>query len=345
MVKNLNIFIISASWLKDRQRVITEFQKQIQKYFFKNIKTTTIKVITEYDPNDITGELIQKSVNYTHFKEEDDLKDDNKSTSFTFYNQFIKNMHLFQLSCVLKHTKAIEHIVNNSGDDDINLILEDDIVYQESMCMMLEKVMESLPSDYDIAFLGLPTNKAIKDRNEIGYQNTSEIFKVLPYNDSYIISKTAAKKLYDSFLPIKFTYNIQLSYLIDKLALKTVLCLPSIFIDGSKLGMFLSTLTPNNALLFNNDYMQTKNILDNKKDLELTEEETNKLDKTFAESPIKNHPDFLHLRANYLTKQKKYKEAEGVFEEGLKIYSTNSCVVNHESLYLKDYIRLYKNMQ
>jgi ABC-type metal ion transport system substrate-binding protein len=91
--------------------------------------------------------------------------------------------------------------------------------------------------------------------------------------------------------------------------------------------------------------MQTKNILDNKKDLELTEEETNKLDKTFAESPIKNHPDFLHLRANYLTKQKKYKEAEGVFEEGLKIYSTNSCVVNHESLYLKDYIRLYKNMQ
>lgn len=345
MPRNLNVYILHANWLKDRQRVVEEFQKQIQKYFFKDIKQTKIQVITDFDPNDINGELIQRTVNYAHYKEEDDIKEDNKTTSITFYNQFIKNMHLFQLSNVLKHLKALEFIMKNSSDDDINIILEDDIVYQEKMCMTLEKVFDSLPSDYDMVFMGLPTNRQIKNPDDITYQNTSEVFRVLPYCDSYIVSKNAATKLYNNFLPIKFTSNLQLSSLIEKLSLKTVLCIPSIFIDGSKFGLFLSTLTPNNALLFNADYMQSKQLLDTKKDVELTSEEIEKLEKIFETSPIKNHPDFMHVKAQYLVKQNKFTEAEAVFEAALKIYQANSCVVNHESAFLKEYIKLFKELQ
>jgi tetratricopeptide (TPR) repeat protein len=345
MSYNLNIYFISTTWLKDRQRVITEFQKQIQKYFFKNIKNTTIKVITEFEPNEINGEIIQKTVNYTPFKEEDTLKDDNKTTSLTFYNQFLKNMHLFQLSSTLKHNKALEYIMKNSKDTDINIVLEDDVIYEERMFMMLEKIINSLPSDYDIVFLGMPTNKQIKDRNTISYQNISEVFRVLPFCDSYIISTEAAKKLYENYLPVKFSNNIQLSYLIEKLNLKPVLSLPAIFIDGSKFGMFLSTLTPNNALIFNNDYLQVKQILDTKKDSPLSDEEIDKITKICDQTPIKNHPDFMYVKAQFLTKQEKYNEAKDVYAEALKIYQSNSSVVNHESLFLKDYIRLHKNLQ
>ena len=343
MSVELNIYFIHAAFLQDRARIINDFTKQINKYSFKNISKVNVQTITEYDPNSITGEIIQKTVNYTHIKQEDELKDDNKTSSLTFYNQFIKNMHLFQLSSALKHYKAIQNIAQNSKPDDINIILEDDVIYEEKMCSLLEKVFKTLPPDFDILFLGLPTNKEIKNRNEITYQNTSEIYKILPFNDSYIVSTEIAKKIATAFLPIKFTTNIQLSYLIELLNLKTVITVPNMFMGGSSYGVFLSTLNPNNLLLFNNDFMAARNTI--LREAPLTNEEIIKLEELFAKSTIQQHPDFQYVKAQFLTKLKKYKEAETIYENALNIYISNNCVVNHESLFLKDYIRLHKNLQ
>ena len=342
MVKNLNIFFIHSAILKDREKTITELQKQVQKYFFKNVKTTKVKVITEYDPNMITGEFIQRAVNYTPIKEPDDLKEENKTNNITFYNQFIKNMHLFQLSNALKHYKALEYCAN-SDDNDINIVLEDDVVYEEKVCLLIEKLINNLPLDYDMIFMGLPGNVEVKDRNDIKFQNTSDVFRLLPYTDSYLINKNTAKKLYDEFLPIKFIGNIHFSYLIEKLNLKTLLTLPNIFIDGSKIGFFLSTLNPNNHLVFNGDYMRIRNSI--QKEESISEEESKQLEDIIAKSQIQNHPDFLHIKALYLSKQKKYKEAEQVFENALNIYLANNCIVNHECMFLKDYMRIYKYLQ
>jgi GR25 family glycosyltransferase involved in LPS biosynthesis len=338
----LNIYFIHAAGLKDRERTIQELQKQVQKYHFKNVKTVKVKVITEFDPNQIPGDFIQRAVSYVPIKEEDDLKEENKTMTVTFYNQFLKNMHLFQLSNALKHYKALEYIAN-SGDDEISIVLEDDVVYEEKVCLLLEKLIGNLPSDYDMIWLGLPGNQEIKDRNVIKYQNTSEVFRVLPYTDSYLISKKAAKKLYDEFLPIKFVGNIHFSYLLEKLHFKTVICAPNIFADASKIGIFLSTLNPNNALVFNGDYMRLKQTI--AKEGDLTAEEITQLDDMISKSMVQNNPDFMYVKAQYLVKQKKYKEAEKVYEDALNIYTANNCIVNHESHFLKDYIRLYKHMQ
>jgi tetratricopeptide (TPR) repeat protein len=53
----------------------------------------------------------------------------------------------------------------------------------------------------------------------------------------------------------------------------------------------------------------------------------------------------MHVKAQFLTKQKKYKEAEELYEKALAIYTANNCIVNHESLFLKEYNRLYKFLQ
>lgn len=336
----LNIYFIHAAGLKERERVITELQKQVQRYRFKNVKKVVIKTITEYEPQDIHGEVIQRAVNYTHFKPEDETKENAKQ--FVQYNQFIKNMHLFQLSNALKHYKALEYIANSS-DGDINIVLEDDVVYEEKVCLLLDRLMSNLPSDYDMIFLGLPGNKEIKNKNQIQYQSLSEVFKLLPYTDSYIISKKTAKALYDDFLPIKFVGNIHFSYMIDKHNIKPLICLPNIFIDGSKYGMFLSVLNPNNVLMFNNDYMRIRGMI--QKEELLTHPEVEAIEDMIKKSPIQSHPDFMYLKAQFLQKQKKYKEAESVYESAINILTGNNCIVNHECNFLKDYIKLYKYLQ
>lgn len=339
MSRRLNVFFIHAKWLKDRERVVSEFQKLTGKYVFKDIKGVKIRVITDFDPNDINHQIISSTVNYSPVQDNPNEINEKKLSN---YNGLLRNLHIFQLSNTLKHYKALEEIVNSSNENDINLVLEDDILYEDKMCMMLERLVDNLPSDFDMVFLGLPNNINTSNKTTVRFQATKDLFRVLPYCDSYIVSKTAARKLYDNYLPIKFVNNVQLSYMIEKLELNSLIAIPNIFMDGTKFGVFLSVLTPSNQLLFNNDYMTARAILSNEN---VDVESQTKLDNVFANSLVRNHPDMMHLKGLYLSKHSNYNEAKDVFESALKIYQDNNCVLNHESQFLKDYIKMYKDIQ
>lgn len=327
----VNFYFIHAKWLKDRQKVIDNFTKIIRKYIFRTVKIGTINVIEEMDPEAIDHEFIKQNVNYTPFTE----------PNLVNYNGFLRNMHINQLSNVMKHYKAYESI-KSASDDEIHIILEDDIIFEEKMCFLLEKLVRNIPVKHDLIFLGLPTNKEIKDRNNIAFQNTSELMKIIPYCDSYVISKEAATKLHENFLPIKFIMNFQLSYLMDKLDLSGQLVYPNIFMDGSKVGAFVSHLNPNNVLMFNNDYNNVRNILSK---TEITPEEDALLNKIFNASPLSGHPDFSYLKAKYLVHVGNYIEAKKCYEKTYNMYKDKKTIINHESFFLKDYIRLFKHLQ
>ncbi len=341
-VRRLNVFFVHAQWLKDRERTISEFQKLTSKYQFKGIKGIKIRVITDYDPNDINGDIIGRTVSYNPIKDADDVPETEK---LEFYNNFLKNIHIFQLSNSLKHYKILEEIAKESNDDDINLVLEDDVIYEDKMCMLLEKLINDLPSSHEMIFLGFPSNIDPQKRHLVKYQNVHEVFpRVLPYCDSYIVSKKTATKLYENYLPIKFVNNVQLSMIMEKTKTNGLIAIPNIFMDGSKIGAYLSLLTPNNLLLFNNDYMRVKATL-NTPNENISKEDRKAIDKIMKDSQLNNHPDFMHLKALFLTREGKIKDAEKLYETALKIYQMNNCIINHESQFLKDYIRIYRDLQ
>ena len=214
------------------------------------------------------------------------------------------------------------------------------MLYEERLCEQLEQLVKDFdPSKHELVFLGLPSNIDAK-KNNVRFQNTKEVLKVLPYCDSYMVSKACAKNLHKNYLPIKFVNNVQLSYVLEKSKTDSFLVVPNIFMDGTKYGMFLSTLSPNNQLIFNNEYMQVKQQLANPANLPNAN-----LEKIFKESPLSMHPDFNFLYAQYLVACKRYAEANDVFENSLKVYLANNCVVNHETQFLKEFIRVNKYTQ
>ena len=339
MTKRLNVYIIHAQWLKDRERTISEFQKLTSKYQFKGIKSVKIRIVTEYDPQDINADVISKSVSYTPTND-----DDGDGLKLSSYNGFLKNLHVFQLSNSMKHYKALSEIAASSNEEDVNIIIEDDVLYEDKMCMSLDRIIGDAPKGYDMIFLGLPSNLDPQKRNQVKFQTTKEVFpQILPYCDSYIVSKAAAQQLVANYLPIKFVNHVQLSYVMEKTKMNSILSVPNIFMDGSKFGVFLSILTPNNALVFNNDYMRAKIMVQNF--TTLSSEDRDALAKLMTDSPLNAHPDFMHVKALYMTEQRKYEDAEKIYESALKIYQGNNCIVNHESQFLRDYIGLYKYIQ
>lgn len=335
--KTLNIYFIHAKHLSNREKLMEDFKHLIKKYNFINISKCNIHTIEKYDPNSINMELVQKTVNYSPIKDGDESRSqEEKQKGLEYFNGALKNLHVFQLSNTLKHYEAMK-LISENDDNSMNIVLEDDILYEERILLNIERVLKECDNNYSMIFLGLPSN--IRSNGKHIFQDINEVYRVLPYCDSYLISRECAKKMYQEFLPIKWVGNIQLSYLIEKLKINAKITVPNLFMDGSKFGIFLSTLNPNNQLVFNNDYMTVLNGL-NKSPLDKTN-----LEKIFAKSQIAQNPDFMYLHAKYLTKIKKYNNAEKVYETALKIYENNANVVNHDSEKLKDYIRLYKTLQ
>lgn len=332
MSKKLNIYFIHSKTLPERKSVIDNLTTTIKKYKFKNVVVSSIQIIDNYDPDDITMDTIRSYVDYKKIEE----------PHVDFYNQLLRNLHVNQLSNTLKHKQTLEMIAKNSNDNEINLVLEDDVLYEDKICVSFEKMLNALPKKYDVIMLGMPTTSEVQDKTKFAFQDTHKIFRVLPVCDSYLITHSAAKALAMNYSPIKFANNLQLSYIADKLGIETLQSIPNIFIDGTKYGLFLSKLSSNNPLIFNNDFITLRSVVS--KDV-LTKHDKKQVEELLTKSPIKDNPDFIHLECTYHIKNQNYKKAIQRFEVAYNTYNANGCILSNDSLFLKDYIRTHKYIQ
>lgn len=317
--------------MKEREITFNNFRASMAAHSFKkSLSVGKVSMVESFNPNDIDGSIIQKTVNYGPFEE---------GSPFQKFNGLIKNLHIFHLSNALKHYKALE-VIAQSEDNSINIILEDDVSFDtKTIFDKLEEVIDKYEPG-SIVFLGMPNNNT--QTSKLQLVPTDQLFEVLPYNDSYLVDKTAAKKLLESFLPIKFIANIQMSIAIKKAGIKCYQTIPNIFVDGSKLGIFTSSMNANNILVFNPDYMKIREIVN--KDF-ITSADKSIAEQLFANSPCAPHPDFQYLRAQYYSKLEDYKTALKVYQDTYDVYSKNMCIVNHESNFLKEFMRTYKHLQ
>lgn len=331
MVRRLNIHFIHTKALKERESVIENFKNIAKKYRFKDL-SLVFNVIDEHDPVDIDMQTVKQFVDYSQIAE----------GHVSFYNQLLKNLHVNQLSNTLKHLKALEYIVDHSNSNELNLILEDDILYEDRVCSSLEKAINALPQKFDVVLLGMPTVTPVTDKTNYIFEDTHKIFKVLPVCDSYLVSHSAAKALVANYKPIKFTNNVQLSYVCDKIGMTTLQTVPNIFIDGSKYGLFLSKISTNNPLIFNNDFVALRSLLSKPV---LSKEDVNEVEKLVARSAIKTNPDFIHLECTFHIKQKNYTKAVERFKQSYDTYISNGCILSNDSVFLRDYISVHKHLQ
>jgi GR25 family glycosyltransferase involved in LPS biosynthesis len=323
---SVNVYVIHVASFKNRKISIERLESVVRKdERFK----FTFRYITECDPENLLPDEIKNSINYDQIKEE----------QVAMFNGLLKNMHVNQLSNALKHKKALQ-LIEDSEEVDYSIIIEDDIIFNDDITENLHNILNNLPENFDVMFLGLPASK--QDENTPYYQSLKEVFKLLPCCDSYLITKKAATMLNEYFLPIKFQNNIQLSYLFTKLDLETYLSIPNIFIDGSKLGLYFSSLEVNNRLIFNQDYVLLTQLLSKK---ELTDEDKKEIDKAFLDVKLKTNPEFYYLKALYETKKGNYIYALAIFNYAYDIYESNGAILNNQSTFLRDFMKTFKYLQ
>lgn len=323
----LNIYIIHVEAFQYRKNTCERLKTLLEKDGRFKLK---FQYVTEFDPQTITQQDVRQFVNYEHIKDE----------NLKAFNGAMKNLHVNHLSNALKHRRAIQLVAETTDEDVVSMILEDDIVFNDNIVDTLSSTIANRPTDYDMIFLGLPSSKTA-DGN--AYQKLQDVFKFLPSCESYLITKAAAVKLFEHYTPLKFTNNIQLSYLIALQGLTAYLGIPNIFIDGSKLGLYYSSLEVNNRLIFNQEYVNlSKVILENN---DFTDEQKQNINQQFLDVKLKTNPEFYYLKALYEQKIGNYVFAKGIFDYTHDLYEQNGTILNNQSTFLRDYMKIFKHLQ
>lgn len=287
-------------------------------------------IVTDFDVDKIAIDQVRKFV------------DLNKSTKSEFFDSIIRNLHIKNVSNALKHHTAL-NLASKDTKHDFFLFLEDDVLFGEDLTTKLTDVMKSYENEkWDILFMGQPSLAPIENQAKIVYKDAKESFKLLPTCDAYMIHKSNIERINNAFVPIKYSTNIHFSYLIETLQLNAMYTTPNIFLDGSKMGVYLSTIETNNRLFMNPEYNQLRNIVQKET---YTDRDKEDIEKLLENIKFKNHPDIQLQIGMYHDKCGEYEKAKEIYESVYEIYKQNDCVLNNESDILSKLIAIQKHFQ
>lgn len=251
----------------------------------------------------------------------------------------VRALQIRQVSNSLKHLEALRRVAADTGEGArFSLVVEDDAVFGETMHNALEHAARDAPADADIVFVGLPStrlpepgsNTSVFDDPLALYPNGG----VLPACESYLVTPDGARRLAEAFLPLRLGTTGQLTYLFRKKVAKAYLSVPNVFVDGSKIGVCVSTIDANSQLIWNQDYCQATELLRQNAPME-------QFDAAWERQPFKTHPDCIVQKADSCALRGQVEDAKEIYERALRTYAENNGVINTQTEFMKRYMSMY----
>lgn len=324
----INVFIIHYEKLDDRRQNI-----ELLKSYIDPLENVNIKIITDHEPESINMNNIKNLISTNPLDE----------TENQFYNSFNTKLSIHTISNGLKHFKAIQ-LISKEKDNSINIVLEDDVLCSNKLFSQLNSLYKNIDTiDWGLVLLGQPSEE-VQNTNNLSLKNISPTNIIFPCIDSYLMKPSFAKTLLINFFPLRYPLNIQMSYIIDKL--NNTNCykiFPNITGDGSKIGKFSSSIMPNNVLLFNNIYKKIYTTLENNP--MLNNEQIDEIKSLIEQNEYKDSPDFMHIEALLYMKIGDLTKSKSLFEKAYETYNISQTPMNNTSVFLKNYINIFKLIQ
>ena len=171
-LKDVGIYLINLDRNADR------LESFIAQFIMSDLRYKQFQRITAVDGRDI--ENIQDIVSDVAYQE---IMQIEKTGYRTKHYQLTRGA----IGCFMSHMKAFELI--SMGDDDYGLVFEDDVIIDTHILKRLNKLMSSIPNDYDVLLLGCQCIQC--DKYDV-YFDAHKFF----LTHCYIIKKASAARLY-----------------------------------------------------------------------------------------------------------------------------------------------------
>lgn len=168
------------------------------------------------------------------------------------FDNFMSVLSIQELSNYEKHREVWRSVLNHANDD-LFMVIEDDTFCLPDAPAGLTELLRMDHSKYDFLSLSISND----NHPSMEFLDMRGMVTVLPSKDAYMLSKSCAQKLLDQTEKITFSMRIQMSYILHTEASMRVKY-PSkrMLLEGSKVGMYPSTLHSNNILIYNQEFME-----------------------------------------------------------------------------------------
>ena len=225
----------------------------------------------------------------------------------SIYNDLIMPLNVCQISNFEKHRYIYKLIADSGNTDDLHLIMEDDVILLKDYIANISELIDDLNSDattdWDILF-----NCLNVVNNPEKYININQLYNIIISKSCYIIRNAEmCKKLYDATNTFKLNIKLSLSKFLKENNYTAMSYNKITFIEGSKLGLYPSSVNPNNYLFLNNNYISLKQLSEKK---EPTDEDIKNAEKIYGESLNIPSIDIQGLMGTIYFNHKDYKKAK-----------------------------------
>lgn len=325
----LNIYLVTSKHLISRKKNISTNIDYLKKMAEELSLTVKIFMINDFEYKDIENSIsdYNKRINY-------DVN--NNDNDFKIYD---KKLNIHQLSNIEKHRCAYNKIKNNK-EDELNLIIEDDILlssdYNKNLILLFNNIKNF--DKWDIIFTCLSNNNENEPFNIL---NSRDYFKILISKSSYFIIPTMASKLYEHLNILNYQLKISISkFIFENKDINSYILNKHTFLEGSKIGLYLSSTNTNNFLYQNSDYINLSSYINKDK---ISNDDIIIVEKIYKNNQLNiNNADFLHSMGLIYFKKNDYKNAKKYLIEAVNNIKKNEGLIANYSEVLNNCINMHQ---
>jgi GR25 family glycosyltransferase involved in LPS biosynthesis len=332
MAKNINIYIISTEELKNRITNINNLVAIFKNLCAKNNIQAFINLISEPSSSTVDKNIsvFNSRVDYSAFKDNNE------------YNEYITMLNSCQISNYEKH-RELYKIIKDKDDEGLHLIIEDDMLISNSYINNIDEMIKDLTKKdncdlWDILFLSLNTVN-----NSDNFINFRTVYNKLITKSCYFVKPKICNKLYEE----SKTFKLQIKYFISKYIednndLNVYFYNKNTLIEGTKIGIYPSSVNSVNYLYFNNEYIGLLKIYN--MDV-ITDDDIAEASRLYKIVENINSSDIINIMGMIYNKHKNYKEAKKYFIKALDVHKKNYGYLQKNSNILNNCITIFQHDQ
>tara|TARA_B100001142_G_scaffold317538_1_gene358596 strand:+ start:2961 stop:3986 length:1026 start_codon:yes stop_codon:yes gene_type:complete len=247
-MNKINIIVIHTPNLKNRTPYINSTLTYLKNTLEKNGFISNILISNKPEQEDILKDINEYNKRVNYDKENNNI-----------FDNLITSLNVNQISNIEKHRNALKLVKEN----ELNLIIEDDLIISKDYIDNIDNLFKIILTDYNSDILITSDFVSDEDTN-LKLINFNNYNKVLITKSSYFINKNTADKLYDFLNILKYDMKTALSkFILDNIDLNVKLLNKCTFLEGSKVGIFLSSTKNKNFLSQNGNYIELIKIINN----------------------------------------------------------------------------------
>jgi GR25 family glycosyltransferase involved in LPS biosynthesis len=295
--------------------------------------TVKIDTVENFEPHQINIADYEKVVDYSKCGNDE-------------LDKLIAPMNIEEFSNLLKHKDAWRRCTRS--DAELCMVIEDDAMIMEegkaALLSLIDVLKKSDPTNWDVCMLGIAKkvdDGVFQDQMLVSVKHA---FTVLPEKECYMITPRSAHKLLATIDKITFSARHHLSWVSITDRVKIVHPVFRVTLDGSKLGLFPSSIHHNNMLILNFEYMEMWKAFSSGGGGE-GEIDYSAMAKLYNTVKHINSPDVMHLYAVILYRCKRFDEARDMFDEAIVEMGKKKGMLNARSDLIQNAIQFYKGYQ